>query len=119
MKLSAAYESPISCDAMENASRHTGASDIKHIRRDLSPCLLELPGGLFHAGHCLQLVGALLQNLPELFTGNGLCAVLRSNISHSEEEQVVTTPVFRLFGRVKESFIWYEDGFSCTCHLAR
>ena len=35
---------------------------VKHIRRDLIPCLLELPGELFDVGNCLQLVGTLLQN---------------------------------------------------------
>ena len=56
-----------------------------HIRRNLSPCLLHLSGELFDAGNCSQLVGALLQNRPEVFSGICLCAGPRSNISHPEK----------------------------------
>ena len=77
-------------------------TSVKHIRRDLSPCLLLLPGELFDAGNCLQVFGTLLQNRPDVFNGIGLCAVPRSNISHLEEEQVIATPVLRLFGRAQK-----------------
>ena len=84
---------------------------VKHIRRNLSPCLLELPGELFDAENCLQLLGALLQNRPEVFNGTGLCDVPRSNISHTEKEQVVATPVLHLFGRAQGISIGHEDYF--------
>ena len=82
---------------------------VKHIRRNLRPCLLELPGEPFDAKNCLQLVGALLQNRPEVFSRTGLCDVPRSNISHTEKEQVVATPVLRLFGRAQGISIGQED----------
>ena len=72
---------------------------VKHIRRNMRPCLPELPGEPFDAENCLQLLGALLQNRLEVFSGTGLCDVPRSNISHTEKEQLVATPVLRLFGR--------------------
>ena len=64
----------------------------------------------------MQLVGALVQNRLEIFSGAGLCAVPRSNISHPEEEQVVATSVLGLFGRAKGSFIRHEDGFAGIWH---
>ena len=87
---------------MPNTSR------VKHIRRNLSPCLLKLPGELLDARNCLQLAGALLQNRPETFSETGLCAVPRSDISHPEKEQVVATPVLRLFGCARGIFIGHE-----------
>ena len=62
-------------------------------------------GELFDVGSCLQFVGALLPNRQEIFSRIGLCAVPRSNISHTEEERVVATSGLRLFGRAQESFI--------------
>ena len=50
-------------------------TSVKHIRRKLRPCLLELPGEVFDAENCLQLLGAALQNRSELFSGTGLCDV--------------------------------------------
>ena len=76
-------------------------TSVMHIQRNLRTCLLELPGELLDAGNCSQLVGALLQNRPEVFSGTGLCTVPRSNISHPEKEQVVATPILRLFGRAQ------------------
>ena len=70
---------------------------VKHIRRKLKPCLLELPGEVFDAEDCFQLFGALLQNRSEVFSGTGLCDVPKSNISHTEKEQAVATPVLGLF----------------------
>ena len=64
---------------------------VKQIHGNLRPCLLQLSGELFDAENCLQLLGALLQNRSEGFSGTGLCAVPRSNISHPEKEQVVAT----------------------------
>ena len=86
------------CIAIVNAPGMPDSS-VKHIRRNLSQCLPQLPGELIDAWNCLQLVGALLQNRPEIFSGTGLCAVPRSNISHPEKGQVVATPVLGLFGR--------------------
>ena len=62
---------------------------VKHIRRNLSPCLLKLPGELLDARNCLQLAGALLQNRPEIFSETGLCAVPRSDISHPEKSRLL------------------------------
>ena len=59
--------------------------------------------------NCSQLVGALLQNRPEVFSGTGLCAVPGSNISHPEKEQAVATPMLRLFGRAQEISTGHED----------
>ena len=84
---------------------------VKHIRRNLRPCLLEQPDELFYAENCLQLLGALLQNRPKIFSGTGLCDVPRSNISHKEKEQIVATPVLRLFGRAQGISIGHEDSF--------
>ena len=81
---------------------------VKHIRRNLRSCLLELPGEPFDAENCLQLLGALLQNRLEVFSGTGLCDVPRSNISHTEKEQVVATPVLCLFGRAQGISIGHE-----------
>ena len=64
------------------------ATSVMHIRRHLSPCLLHLSVELLDAGNCPQLVGALLQNRPEVFSGIGLCAVPRSNISHPEKDDL-------------------------------
>ena len=58
---------------------------VMHIRRNLTPCVLHLLGDLLDAGNCSQLGGALLQNRPEVFSGTGLCAVPRSNISQQEK----------------------------------
>ena len=76
-------------------------TSVMHIQRNLSPCLLHLPGELLDAGNCSQLVGALLQNRPEVFSRTGLCAVPGSNISHPEKDEVVATPILRLFGRAQ------------------
>ena len=84
-------------------------TSVKHMRLNLSPCLLQLPGELLHAGNCSQLVGALLQNRPEIFSGSGLCAVPRSNILHTEKEQVVGAPILHLFGRAHGISTGHED----------
>ena len=85
---------------------------VKHIRRNMRPCLPELPGEPFDAENCLQLLGALLQNRLAVFSGTGLCDVPRSNISHTEQEQAVATPVLRLFGRAQGISIG-NDFFFC------
>ena len=92
---------------------------VKHIRRNLRPCLLELPGELFDAENCLQLLGALLQNRPGVFSGTGLCDVPRSNISHTEKDQVVATPVLRLFGRAQGISIGHEDSLLASGKILR
>ena len=84
-------------------------TSVKHTRRILRQCLLELPGEVFDADNCLQLLGALLQNCSEVFSGTGLCDVPRSNISHTEKEQAVTPPVLRLFGRAQGISIGHEN----------
>ena len=76
-------------------------ASMQHIRRNLSPSLLELPGELFDAGNSLQLVGALLQNRPQVFSGIGSCAKPRSNIPRPEKEQDVAIPVHTVLGRVQ------------------
>ena len=88
-------------------------TSVKHVRRNLSPCLL------LDTGNGLQLVGALLQNRPEVFSGSGLCALPRSNISHPEKEQVVTTPVLRLFGRAQGISIGHEDSLLASGKIVR
>ena len=92
-------------------------TSVKHIQRKLRPWLLELPGEVFDAENCLQLLGALLQNRSEVFSGSGLCDVPRSNISHTEKEQVVVaTPVLRLLV-VRREFL-SDMKISCW-HLGR
>ena len=95
------------------------ATSVMHIRRNLSPCVLHLSGEQLDAGNCSQLVGALLQNRPEFFSGNGLCAVPRSNISHSEKEQVVATPILRLFGRAQGISSGHEDSLLASGKIMR
>ena len=58
---------------------------VKHIRRNMRTCLLKLHGELLDGRNCLQLLGALLQNLLEVFSWTGLCDVPRPNISHTEK----------------------------------
>ena len=94
-------------------------TSVKHIRRKLSPCLLQLPGELLDAGNCSQLVGALLQNRPQVFSGTGLCAVPRSNISHPEKEQVVATPILHLFGRARGISIGHADPLLVSGKIVR
>ena len=84
-------------------------TSVTNIWRNLSPCLLHLPGELLNAGNCSQFIGALLQNRPEVFSGTGLCAIPRSNISHPEKEEVVVTPILRLFGRAQGISTRHED----------
>ena len=50
--------------------------------------------GLFGASLALS-----CRKSPGFFSGIDLWVVPRPNISHSEEEQVVATPVLRLLGR--------------------
>ena len=90
-----------------------------HIRQNLSPCLLHLPGELLDDGNCSQLVGALLQNRPEVFSGSVLCAVPRSNISHPEKEQVVATPILRLFGPEQGISTGHEDSLLASGKIVR
>ena len=92
---------------------------VKHIRRNLRSCLLELSGELFDAGNCLQLLGALLQNRTEVFSGTGLCDVPRSNISHTEKEQVVATPVLCLFGRAQGISNGHEESLLASVKIVR
>ena len=94
-------------------------TSVMHIRRNLSPCLLHLPGELLDAWNCSQLVGSLLQNLPEIFSGTSLCAVPRSNISHSEKEQAVATPILRLFGRAQGNSTEHEDSLLASGKIVR
>ena len=94
-------------------------TSVKHIRRKLRPCLLELPGEVFDAENCLQLLGALLQNRSEVFSGTGLCDVSRSNISHTEKEQAVATPVLRLFGRAQGISIGHENYLPASEKIVR
>ena len=79
----------------------------------------ELPGEPFDAENCLKLLGALLQNRPEVFSGTGLCDVPRSNISHTEKEGVVATPVLRLFGRAQGISIVHEDSLLAFGKIVR
>ena len=44
-------------------------TSVIHIRRIMSPCLLQLPGKMLDAWNCSQLVGSLLQNRPVIFSG--------------------------------------------------
>ena len=92
---------------------------VMHIRRNLSPCVLHLLGELLDAGNCSQLGGALLQNRPEVFSGTGLCAVPRSNISHPEKEQVVATPILHLFGRPQGISTGHEDSLLASGKIVR
>ena len=92
---------------------------VKHIRRNLRPCVLELPGEPFDADNCLQLLDALLQNRPEFFSGTGLRDVPRSNISHPEQERVVATPVLHLFGRAQGISIGHEDSLLASGKIVR
>ena len=92
---------------------------VMHIRRNLSPCLLHMPGELLDAGNCSQLVSALLQNRPEVFSGTGLCATPWSNISHPEQEQVVATPILRLFGRAQGISTGHEDYLLASDKIVR
>ena len=94
-------------------------TSLKHIRRNLSPCLLQLPGELLDAGNCLQLVGALLQNCPQIFSGTSLCAVPRSSISRPEKEQVVATPTLHLFGRAQGISTGHEDSWLASGKIVR
>ena len=94
-------------------------ASVIHIRRNLSPCLLHPPGELLDAGNCSQLVDALLQNHPEVFSETGLCAVPRSNISHPEKEQVVATPILRLFGRAQGISTGHEDSLLASGKIVR
>ena len=94
-------------------------TSVKHIRRNLNPCLLQLPGELLDAGNCLQLVSALLQNRPEIFSETGLRAIPRSNISHPEKEQVVATPVLRLSGRAQGISIGHEYSLLASVKIVR
>ena len=74
-------------------------TSVMHIRRNLSPCLLHLP-----AARRWELFATRWRcpaESPEVFSGTGLCAVPRSNISHTEKEQVVETLILRLFGRAQ------------------
>ena len=94
-------------------------TSVMRIRRNLSPCLLYLSGELLGAWNCSQLVGSLLQNRPEIFSGTRLCAVPRSNISHSEKEQVVATPILRLFGRAQGNSTEHEDSLLASGKIVR
>ena len=94
-------------------------NSVMHIWRNLSPCLLHLPGELLDAGNCSQLVGTLLQNRPEVFSGTDLCAVPRSNISHPEIEEVVATPILRFFGRAQGIFTEHEDALLAFGKIVR
>ena len=94
-------------------------TSVMHIRRNLSPCLLTCLVSILDAGNCSQLVGALLQNRPEVFSGTGLCAVPRSNISHPEKEQVVATPILRRFGRAQGISTGHEDSLLASGKIVR
>ena len=94
-------------------------TSVMHIRRNLSPCLLHRLGELLDPWNCSQLVGSLLQNRPEIFSGTSLCAVPRSNISHSEKEQVVATPTLRLFGRAQGNSTEHEDSLLASGKIVR
>ena len=94
-------------------------TNVKHTWRNLRPCLLQLPGELLDAGNCLQLVGALMQNRPEIFSGIGIRVVPRSNIWHPEKEQLVATPVFRLFCRAQGISIGNEDCLLASGKIVR
>ena len=94
-------------------------SSVMHIQRNSSPCLLHLPGEVLVAGNCSQLVGVLLQNRPEVFSRIGLCAVPRSNISHPEKEEVVATPILRLFGRAQGISTGHEDSLLASGKIVR
>ena len=94
-------------------------NSVMHIRRNLSPCLLHMPGELRDAGNCSQLVGSLLQNRPEVFSRNCLCAVPRSNISHPEKQEVVATPILRLFGRAQGISTGHEDSLLASGKIVR
>ena len=93
MKLKFYYVSPIIYDAIVNAPWHAG----HQCKAKLCPCLLELPGEMFGTRNCLQLVGTLVQNRPEVFSG--IASVpFPGQISHTQKEQVVATPVLHIFG---------------------
>ena len=77
------------------------------------------PAELLDAGNCSQLVGALLQNRPEVFSRTGLCAVPRSNISHPEKDKVVATPVLRLFGRAQGISTGHERSLLASDKIVR
>ena len=94
-------------------------TSVMHIRRNLSPCLLHLPCELLDAGNCSQLGGALLQNRIEVFSRTGLCAVPRSNVSHPEKEEVVATPILRLFGRTQGIFTGHDDSLLASGKIVR
>ena len=80
-------------------------TSVKHMRLNLSPCLLQLPGELLDAGNCLQLVGALLQNHPEVFSGTGLCAVPGQTSCTQKKSRLLEfwnfAPILHLFGRAQ------------------
>ena len=61
----------------------------------------------------------LLQNHPEIFSGTGLCDVPRPNISHTEKEQIVATPVLRLFGRAQGISIGHEYSLPASGKIVR
>ena len=96
------------CSSMQDTS-------VKHIWRNPSAFLLKLPAELFHTGNCLQLIGALLQKAPEVFSGICLCAVLRSDISHPEK-RLLQHPFLCLFGHVQGISIRHENGFAGIWH---
>ena len=90
---------------------------VKHIRRNLRTCLLELPGELLDARNCLQLLGALLQNLLEVFSWTGLCEVPRSNISHTQVKSRLLQHRFCAFLFVSREFL--SDMKILCWHLGR
>ena len=71
------------------------------------------------AGNNSQIVDALLQNRPEVFSGTGLSAVLRWNISHPEKEEVDATPILRLFGRAQGISTGHEDSLLASGNIVR
>ena len=55
-------------------------TSVKHLRRNQSQCILQLPGELLDAGNCLQLVGASPAESPRGLQWNwSLC---RSEVKH-------------------------------------
>ena len=84
-------------------------TSVKHMRLNLSPCLLQLPGELLDAGNCLQLVWRSPTESPRGFQWNWpLC---RSQVKHlaPRKEQVVGAPILHLFGRAQEISTGHED----------